>query len=163
MASIGRRTEFDATRLENEALQLHLACVDLAALPALPGASLLRQAQIAQAEERPQDAIDALRGYLTQYGLRFSEEHPIDHDRLALLKKLRSVSQKDLSFAICLSSARLCQFERKAGRLDFLRLLVIAEVLNVEPWQLVGERRPRVVEASGQIRIRRNAGGSARA
>lgn len=95
-----------------------------------------------------------------QYGLTFSEQHQIHHDRLALLKKLRRVSQKDLSVAIGLSSARLCQFERRAGRLDFLRLLVMAEVLNVEPWQIVGERRISLLEQSTSLRSLRHAGPS---
>lgn len=143
-----RNSEFDPTCLDNEALELHLACLDLANLPALPGESLLRRAQLAQLDNRPEEAIQILRDYLAHHRLPFSEQHEIHHERLALLKRLRKISQKTLSAAVGLSSSRLCQIEGSRGRLDFVRLLVMSEILDVEPWHIVGERRLSLLERS---------------
>lgn len=149
--------EFDPLQLTNEELELHLCCVELAQAPAIADdTSLLRGAQRAQQRLMPIDAIEALREHLLQYKLSFSEHHDIDHHRFILLRKLRKMSQHDLAIAMGVSQATLCGFEKKGnGRLDFVRLLLAAAALAVDPRQFVGPPALDLLPLDDGLRPRR--------
>lgn len=127
---------FDPSDLDEELLGIYLFCVELTKANEISADSLLGEAQGAAMRGDTMRAIDTARKYLLKNDIDLTAPPAINHGKVKKLRLSRDLPAKELARLLNVSPSAVCQFEKSGSALSFVKVLITAEHLQVDPRKL---------------------------